>query len=391
MAPIRFRVFGKIAFWAAVLAACGVPQASASTLTAQATLRETGTWSSNPLMVTDGAESLWGSTTSPELLVKHATPNTEMDFDLRLDQGLFDQTAYNSTDVHIKSNATTRSPRWTLGIKKSFDYDTTRTSEISTFGVEPVVSRHMGASFAPTVSFAATPVDLLSLTGTVVESRYDKTESFTNYRTFSVEPSYTRQLDPLNAAVISFQARRYTTTEDDAVQIDSLSPSLGWQWTFSERLTARASFGAQTSREKNFGVEAAPWTWQYVFSTGLAFKGEQDQLDLTATRAQFPYANGTEALQTTVALDEKHAVNQVLSLDLGMEYRTASYQEDATGNLEDLASGKTGLTYYFTEDAGVSGSYRYRTETLTHKNNPAEDHTVALHLTYRPNMWTLLD
>jgi hypothetical protein len=359
-------------------------------LTLQGSVKQVGTWSSNPLMVTDGASSLWGSTTSPELVLRNTTPISLWSFGARVDQSYFNQSSFNSTDVHASGDWSRKTERWSIGIKKAVDYDTTRTSELTNYGLKTGGVRHLGLNFNPTVSFRSSPVTTISLSGTAVESQYDDRD-FTNYATYTVTPSVTRQFDPLNAGVFSVQARRYRTTRNSATRIDSVSPSLGWQRSFSPTLKANASVGMQTSKQRNYGRVVRDWNWQYVFAGGLSFKGIQDTLDLSAARSQYPYGNGTEALQTSLSLSENHDLNPRLSLKLGASYQLAEYQTNTTGNLESLADVRTGLAFHATPELDVTAEYRYRYETLTNRTKTAQDNAFMVGLVYRPNVWTLAD
>lgn len=364
-------------------------QAPAGHLTLQATGSEVGNWSSNPLMVATGATPLWGTVTSPELVFKDTTPASQISLDTKVNENQFNQSAYSSTDAHLTANITTKNERWTTGVQENTDYDTTRTSELTNYGLNPVISRHTGFSVTPQIAYTPTAVDKLSLTGSAALSQYDK-DVFTNYETFYVMPTYTHSFDPLNAAIVSLQAQQYKATNNNKVETDSVGPSIGWQTTLSPRFTANASGGEQASRQYDFGKPTDLWTWHYVFSGGLAFKGIQDLINLTAARAQAPYGNGTEALQTSFAATESHTLNPLVSLNVGANYLSSTYQDVTVGNLKDLTGGNVGLTYHATERLDCTATYQYRYETLTNENKTAQDNTVTVGLAYHPNVWTLL-
>ncbi len=359
-------------------------------MTLQAIGTETGTWSSNPLMtVSSDVKPLMGSTTSPELIFKNTTPLSQMLLDTKIDKSVFNQQSFNSTDMHVTAGFSTQNAHWVASMQERTDYDTTRTSEVTNYGLRPVVLRHLGLSLTPQVTFNPTAVDSFALTGSAATSQYESAV-FTNYKTFSATTSYTRRFDPRNAGIISLQAQRYQTGRTNAVEINSMGPNIGWQTTFSPRLTANASVGAQTSRQYDFGNPTSPWTWQYVFAGGFSFKGVQDTIDLKTERAQFAYGNGTEALQTSFSFAESHALNSSISLNGGANYLSSVYQATTRGALKNMIGGNAGASYHATECLDFTTSYRYRHEALTNTTKTAQDHAVTVGLAYRPNMWTLL-
>ena len=362
--------------------------ARADGLTLTATGTETGSYSSNPLMVTRGAKQLMGSTTSPEFVIKDTTPSSLLSLDTRLDENQFNQSSFNSTDIHATANISGQGQLWSAALQQRTDYDTTRTSELTNYGITPIVTRHTGLSAAPQISYAPNASDTISLAGTLTSSHYDS-NVFTNYETFAANPTYTHNFDQRNAAQLILQAQRYQTTNGPSTRVDSAGPSVGWKTTLSPRFTAGATVGAQTSRTYQSGIAATPWAWQYVFTANSAFKGEQDNISLDASRSQSPYGNGTEALQTKFALTEGHDLNAHITLNVGASYLTSTYQVAAVGNLKSLTSGNLGATYHATNTIDLTTSYQYRNESLTNEAKIAQDHSVTLNLVYHPKDWTL--
>ncbi len=358
----------------------------------QAVGSETGVWQSNPLLQIGSHKSLYGSVTTPELLVNDKTPTSLLGADVSLVQNLFNQSSFNSTDLHDKINLNTQTQRWSAGVQEQTDYDTTRTSELFPAGANGVILdepvRHTGMSVSPNIAFSPETTDRYALNGSFSASTYDNS-IFSNYQTYSVAPSYTHSFDPLNSGTISLQAQRYQTTTGAHLTDDTIGPTIGWNGILTPRLTAKATFGLQEERQYGSGTSSQPWTLQYDFTGDLIFKGEQDKTDLAASRTNYPFASGVEALLTSVSINETHDLNQNFSLNFLGSYQTASYQASATGNLDDLATVGGGLTYHATDRLDVAASYQYRYETLTNLSANAQDHTVTLGLVYHPRAWTL--
>jgi len=357
--------------------------------TLQASLSEEGSWTSNPLMVVRGARSLWGSTTSPRLMVKKKTPLSAYGLDLRVDQNVFNQSSYNSTDIYVRGDFVRKNERWEVDLPKTVTYDTTRTSELVGYNVQPIISRHLGFSVSPQISFRPSSRETFSLSGAATLSEYEKEDYFTDYETFTTVPSYKRKLDENNSAEFSVRFRRYQTARDNAVRVDSWGPSIGWQTVLSPRLSANASVGAQKRREYNFGVPVDQWTWSSIFSGKLSYTGIQDNLNISASRGQSPYGNASEVLETSFSVSEGHKLNDSVSFNVSARYLTSDYQKDTIGDLETLTSGHIGLSYRIIENIDITAGYNYRYETLTNLPETAQDSTVSLGLVFHPNMWTL--
>jgi len=366
----------------------GDVQTTVSDWTLEALIAETGSYSSNPLMAKSGAEALYGSTTSPEIIVRKRTPTTNLKVDTKIEQNIFDQRKFNSTDLHALASLAKSNERWSASLQSNVDYDTTRTSELTAYGLSPVLSRHLGLTFLPKVSFSPSAVDTYTLGGSAAVSRYGK-DVFSNYQTFSLSPSYTHRFDPRHAGIFALQAQQYETTRNNAVRINSFGSTVGWQAILTPRFSTAVSVGAQISREFNYDHPVDDWRLEHIFSGDLSFTGIQDTVTFSTARAQSPYGNGTEALQTSFAVKEKHKLNPSVTLDFGAKYLTAEYQTETAGNLKNYASGNAGAAYHLTETFDLTASYRYRYETLTFETKDVQDHSILIGLVYHPKMWTL--
>ena len=389
-AHIRFKLSSSTALRALMLGCVllSAQTAAAAQLNIQATGTETGNYSSNALMSSVQSTSLIGSTTTPELAISETTATSSISSDTKVSENVFDKASFNSTDVHEAANLTEHNQRWSIGTGLHADYDTTRTSEVTNFGLNNVSTRHLGLSVTPEITFTPSAVDSFSLAGSANRSTYDNA-NFVDYNTYSITPSYTHRFDPQNAGSFSIQAQRYDSIHAASRSIDSIGPSIGWQTDLSQRLTVHAGIGAETTREYDLGTAPGPWTWQYTFSGGLSFKGLQDIVKMDATREQFPYGNGTQALQTKFEFSETHALNSLISVNIGGTYLTATYQTATTNNLDSLSMASAGLTYHATQTLDINANYQYRHETLTNTSATANDNAVTLTLTYRPQAWTL--
>lgn len=301
---------------------------------------------------------------------------------LGLDENVFSQSAYNSTDVHTSVSFLKKNPRWSFSLEKGLDYDTTRTSEITGAGTSPIVSRHLGLFFTPQVTFSPSSATSLSLRGSFLSSRYKKKDDFTSYETYALSPSVEYRFTPIHTGFVSLEAQRYRTLRDGAARSDTLSGSLGWKAAFSERLQAEASAGLLARRQYAYGHPVSSWALNGIFSGRLTFTSERDTLLFEASRAQAPYADGTEALQTSLSLAEDCKITPRVSLQLKALYLSSDYQIKRMGQTKSLADGKVGLTYRLADNLDGTAFYRYRHKTFIKQTSSAEDHAFFLGLSF---------
>ncbi|MDE2029136.1 MAG: hypothetical protein KGI97_01085 [Alphaproteobacteria bacterium] len=345
-------------------------------------LKESFLYETNPLLRTSDTHPLYGSITSPEMILSGATPTTNFNADARVDENLFNQTMFNSTDLHAKAGVTRTMQRWSAGLNGKIDYDTTRTSELSTYGFIASPVRHTGESVTPKISYNLSPSEKLSLTGVYRASQYSGS-LYTDYDVFSVTPTYSRAFDPLDTGTFSVQAQRYETTSGARNVTDTIGPSVGWRRILTPRLTADASVGIQAVRNYIAGSASQPWGLQYDFLAALTYKGDRDTAALTASRNEYPFGNGTEAMLTSFEVKGSHELNDRFAFQGAASYRYTDYRFTGTGNLESMTEGKIGLAYHLTDHLDIVTSYRYRHETLTGLAQTAQDHAGLVTLAYR--------
>jgi len=351
-------------------------------------IKQSGSYDTNPLLLLSGAQTLYGSTTAPELIISDSTPTARLKSDTQVDENIFNIKSFNSTDVHSTNSLDIKHTLWGYGIGGQLDYDTTRTSEISAFGFPTSTVRHTGLSATPRLSYTPSAIDRFDLTANAQSSTYASSR-YTNYTVFSLTPSYAREINPLNTAIINLSARRYSTQNTPRTITDTFGSSIGWRATLTPKLSADALIGGQVTRQKQSGSPATPLSAQLTFSGDATYKGEQDQTVLSATRSSTPFANGTDSLLTNFSLTETHELNTSFSVNAAASYEFAEYPQTATNSLQSLASGSGGIAYHITEHVDMTGTYQYRRESLVGISQKVDDHSVVFGFTYHPQAWTL--
>lgn len=342
------------------------------------------TYDSNPLRVTTDAVEAFGSVTIPELLLRWKTPTSQISSDSRINANFFDEGQYNSIDLHQKLLLSRNNERWTAAVRANFDQESTRTTELTSYGLNLPKVKTTRIGIAPQLIFASTPRDRWILNTSAGNISYDS-NSYTNYNFYSVAPSYEHQFDNENMGTIGLNAQRYETT-NDTLTSDSIGPSIGWTSLLNPRLTLRTTAGALYTKSDSSTVGADTNTWNYVFSGNLAYVGKQDTLSLSATRAREPFGNGTETLLDTFAITERHQLNQTVALNASGKYQSADYSSSPGVNLDEGYSAGAGVSYALTERTEVSADYNYRHENLTNTANAIKQHIVMVGITYKPSL-----
>lgn len=342
---------------------------------------ETLSYDSNPLRTVTGSQDLFGSTTSPQLILRYKTPLSEIEADTKVDANYYNHSAFNSVDLHEKLTLSRSNERWTASVRGLIDYDTTRSSEITNYGLNIPKVRSTRLSAAPQILFRQDERNSWKLDAKVEDTTYNN-NAYTDYSIYSISPSYEHSFDRYNKGQISVRAQHYQTNSGVDQQSDSFGPTLGWTAIFSDKLSAHAEAGIQ-SIEKSGANQAGTDGVNYVFSGNVKYHGVQDDLSLNASRALQPFGNGTETLLTSFGVRERHAINEKFSLNANAVYQLADYDKPPGVNLDHGYTLGGGMAYKIIETVDLNADYRFRSEDLTNAGT-VDEHVVMLGLTLHP-------
>lgn len=354
---------------------------------AQVEASQAFSYDTNPLRLLRNNKSLSGSDTTATLILNDSTPRSQFSLSSEVDQGFYDNSVFNSTNFHEKANAATKTLNWAAHISGKLDYDTTRTSEITTFGINIPSVRHLGLNASPGLDYMPSPDDKISLNSSVTQSTYDN-NAFTDYDFYSIAPTYTHHFDPLNTGIFIVNAQRYATKSGLSNTIDTAGPSVGWLRLINPNFTARVTAGAEHSTQDTAGLPSSS-RWNYVFSGDMGYKGRSDKANLYVSREQQPFGNGSAALFTTFRISDTHAINENLSAAASASYRYAEYLNNLGVNLDSEVAGSASLAYRVLRNTDVSANYRYIRQTLTNVTGTVQEHIVLVGVTYHPDPWGL--
>jgi hypothetical protein len=343
-------------------------------------------YDSNPLLLSGEHQAVYGSVTAPKLTIMDSTPTTQLIAGLTLDENLFNLSSFDSTDAHTNISLDEKLEQWEVGFTQATDYDTTRTSEISTFNQNTEGSiRHLGNSISPEISFSPSELDKISLTGSATDSHYDSS-IYTDYHTLSLTPSYQYNFTPSDIGSISVQTQRYQTDSNISSKVDSVAPYVGWTKILTPTLTAKATVGLEEYHEQIQDVADNSWKLQTIYSAEIDYKGELDTLALSGTRALQPYENGTEYFLNTISLSDNHTLNTLFSGNIAASYQFASNNDQASTNLKSYVNATAGIAYHVTDKFDITSSYQYRDQELTNVPGSQSDNVFLLGLVYRPKL-----
>ena len=367
------------------LVLCAPAQAQNDPSGVNVSLSETGSWNSNPMMRRQGAQEIYGATTTPRVSFLESTETSKIGLDVWLENNIFNRHEYDTTDYHAIVDLAKETQRLEVALKGNVDYDTTRTSELTNFGIQTDLSRHFAYTLTPTVGYALSPVSKIEMTSSYTKSMYEG-NTYLDYHTLSFTPSYIRNFTELYAGVISLNARRYESDEGLQKIVDSIGPSIGVQAKMSPEFSAQLRVGAEASQEKYAGTVTQKWTWSTVFGSDVTYKGDQDTFTISASRAQQSYGNGNNALLTSFEAKEARQINPKFAVNIGGQYQFSGKDSASTTNLDTRYGGNIGLVYHVTQNLDLSTSYRYRHESYVNTSEEAQENVARLGLLFRPKI-----
>ncbi len=345
-------------------------------------ISETPLWDSNPLMLTTGKTDIWGSETRAFVDFGRMTPDATLNATLAAEHNYFNNSSFNSNDFFFRTDLKKNTALWEWSINGRFDYDTTRTGEITTFGRNTRVGRRLSWQAAPRVAYNLSPRAQLVLDGSWQENHYDNSVSLTDYRTVSLSPSVVYSLTPLQKAFLLFRTQHYSSLDGDQ-DVDSLGPSLGWQYRFKPEWSLELFAGFLASKYDGYVTAGNDWEYNPTYSATLEYLGQRNHTSFSVARARQSYANGTESELISATAENKFTINSQWALSMKALYQDAKRSTVSMGNLDTGYEESVGLVYKAGERWDFSLSQRFRREELTNGLGVAERNIIRAGLTYR--------
>lgn len=349
-------------------------------------IKGTETWSidSNPLKSATNSDTLMGSETGLGLTIGDITPTHKLYLDTLIDYNRYDNSSFNTTNLHETLGLFKLNQRWLAGIEGKYDSDTTRTSEITSFGISAPSVRRTGISFSPQLSFNPTPVDKLSFNSSLSQVEYDNS-AFVDYKSFSLNPSYAHNFDPNNAGIITVNFQRYQTDNASKSRTDSMGPSLGWTSLINDRLNTKITAGVERAKQSNQLSTSKSSRLNYVFSAAANFKSLWDVASVTASRSQQQFGNGNSSLLTSFDISEAHSLNSKITLNANSNYSYTDYSSSSGVNLDNQFKISGGVAYHLLEELDITTNYQYIDQKLTGTSDSVKEQILRIGVAYHPD------
>ncbi len=348
----------------------------------QAKFSEKAVFDTNPTMLSQGEKDLYGSTTTASLSAIKKMQTRKIGATFSGTRNQFNLNEFNSSDFRGLVNISWNSSRWQASLESSLNYDTTRTSEITTFGKNIGAVRRTSYLLTPKISYMTSLRSKIEISGSISETRY-ASSSLKDFRTLSLTPSFIYNISQTQQAIFSIQAQRYQSLEDQIFYIDSAGPSIGWSSSITPRLTTQLSIGLMGSKTHGDGILSQKIVWNDIFSASLLYSNQKNRLNISATRVRQPFSNGSESVLTSLSAQDIYSFNERLSLDVNGKYQFTKQPNNAAGNLDTILSGETKLIYKKSKLWDITTSYKYRKQTLTGSSNEAEQNIFRVGLSYK--------
>jgi hypothetical protein len=365
-------------------------------LSVQSQVTETLQYDTNPLLLSAGARSVFGSVTEPEFTLTGATETLRLDWDNKIDVNEFDRAAFSSTDYHTVLRGFATGETVFAKLIAGYDYDTTRTSELATSGFNVAGIGHQGLTASPEIGVILTQDDQILFDGSYQRGIYDNTLLYTNFQQFSATPQFVHAFTEDDSGILLMTASRFETLSGIAEHEESAGLGLGWQRRISARLNVTASGGGNWTDSYVSATIFAPASSTrkigYFYNLALNYTGEQDTIGITGSRNLLPEGVAAEAVQTSIHLAESHVFTPDLSANISATLQNNNYSgSDAAASAAFLGGtgqsleADAGLSYRLTETLALSPTLRYRDKEFVGGGSTAVSRSALVTLVFSPH------
>lgn len=350
------------------------------------TLSQNATYDSNPLRLVNQSKALYGSETTAALLLDSHDPMSLLQLNSIVMRGQYNDTDFNSTNIHEYLTTGRHNQHWDISLDGRFDYDTTRSTEITSFGIRAPNVRNTRYSVTPGIGYRFAPNDKIGATFNGIKSSYDNA-AFIDYTSYNGSTYWKHKLDARNSVLFTVANQHYQTDEGPKSTTTTLSPTVGWVWEYSDDLTAHINVGEQKTKQDTSLVGAKDNSqWNYTYSGALTYKTQRYITDAKISRDQRPFGNGQSVLLTDLNLRESYLINDRLSARGSVGYRKATYvAAPVVTSLDDEYSASAGIAYRIMKDLDAVGTYSFtRQKLLGALPGTVTSNSVIVGVTYHP-------
>ncbi|MFP4464119.1 MAG: hypothetical protein ACLFP8_02715 [Alphaproteobacteria bacterium] len=338
-------------------------------------------WDSNPLMLSSNESSIVGSETQATFDYTKKTPNTVFQSGLTATRNQFSDSRFSSSDFLGFSGLNVDAQRWGISVQANIKNDTTRTSEVTTFGLDVGSSGRQSYSITPSVSYDISPRNAIMVSGKWEKVRYEDT-AFTDYRTYAIIPSIVHNLSPRQQVQLSWLYNRYESDSADQ-HVETSGPSVSWKYAFRPYLSLNISGSLLKTTYHGYGNADNQDERMPAFAVTLDYSARDHALKVHVEKARQAYANGTESYITTYALSDRYSLNQNTSLAFSAQYQDARHPPISGSTLDNSWSVSGSVDYALAKDWNLAASYRHKQERLVNNSKVARQDIYKMGVTHQ--------
>ncbi len=353
--------------------------ASAEKLGFIAKFKEITVYDSNPLMRARNASAIIGTETTASLGYNKETRRTAIKSGVSVTRNQFNDSKFSSTDISGFTGLKLDRKRWQISLDAEGNYDTTRTSELTTFDLDIDSTRRAAYSITPSISYNISPRSFIALSGGWNEMRYDD-NSLTDYRTYSMTPAFAHNISSKQQVQFSWLFNRYQSIDNTSQRVNTTGPSVSWTYVFRPYLSVKLSGSLLKTKYLGYATTTEQDDYTPTYAAVMNYTGNNHDLELSVIKSRQPYANGTESYLTTFAVQDRYMINQNVSLNFGAQYQDAKQPPVSTNDLETAWNVSAGAAYKVSRNWDLTASYKHKEETLTNDDNKADQDLVRVGL-----------
>jgi hypothetical protein len=353
----------------------------------------TGEVDDNIRLDDNNKQSDYGAIFTPQLGIRGISPVWDLNFGLELSIARYAQdSTLNSEDSKFFFDTLYRGQRSEFSVEGEASRTSTRVTEETDSGNFSSTTERDLFQIFPTWSHHLTDRDTLTVGAGWTEVDFGSND-FTGYRTLTGNAGWAREVTVTDVMSLTFFTD-YNTEFETATDLDSeeYGVLVGWDRTFSEKLTTSLAAGPQYYTTEVLAPENGGTQTVEKDELGYRLSASVDYLatELTTLGAGFsheiePSSGGSPLQRNSFEANARHQFLPRLSGTLRTFFQMVEDPtEDDTGSDDrNYISVEPELTYQLAMDWDVSARYRFRSQESGNSDR-AYSNAIFATITYRP-------
>jgi len=349
-----------------------------------------GQYDDNPRLRTEGEESVFGISTSPELTISKMTPTSSVyatgvvNFsEFSGDGGGGDD--LDSIDQRAGAGLATKTRRSTLTLDTRYSRVPTRVSEVEDTGVLTTDATRTSFAGDAGYTYRVSSRDVLSVFGNAEDVSFNKnSDQFTEYRSYGGGAAYRRVVSSSDELGLSVSYSRFDPSSNRDTASDTLNGHGSWSSSVSPQFSFEISVGGDFTWSDPPGSDSQ--TDANIFlEAGMDWKvSKSDALNLAFRKSAEPSSSGTIEERNTLQFGYRHDFTRSIGFDLGVNVlQQDSVNDVGRSNDRFYLSAQPELSWQFLQGWTVSASYRYRRQEFERSGDTATSNGGFLKIQYQ--------